>query len=111
MADKNMPEDKEQQLGPWGRLSRRVAYENPWISVFHDEVVDPAGQRGVYGVVSFKNRAIGILAVDDEQNVLTVTQYRYPLKKISLEIPEGGAAADEEPLDAARRGVARGNWV
>lgn len=98
-----MTSKKIQQFGPWARLHRRIAYENPWITVFHDEVIDPGKKEGVYGVVSFKNKAIGVLAVDEDNNVLTVSQYRYALAKNSLEIPEGGAAPNELPLDAAKR--------
>ena len=32
--------------GPWTRRSRRVAYENPWITVWHDEVTRPDGSPG-----------------------------------------------------------------
>ena len=35
---------------------RRVAYENPWITVWHDEVTRPDGNPGIYGVVHFANR-------------------------------------------------------
>src|SRR5262249_42569095 len=35
--------------------------------------------------------------------VLLVGQYRYTLDVYSWEVPEGGAAAGEDPLEAARR--------
>ncbi len=98
-----MTQKKVERFGPWSRLDRRLAYENSWINVYHDEVIDPGGEPGVYGVVSFKHRAIGVLAIDDAENLLTVSQYRYPLKKVSLEIPEGGASPGEDPLEAAKR--------
>jgi 8-oxo-dGTP pyrophosphatase MutT (NUDIX family) len=86
---------------PWVRLSRRVAYENKWIRVLHDEVTRPDGQPGIYGVVSFLNRAIGVVAIDERDRVLLVGQYRYPLDQYSWEIPEGGAPRDEDPLAGA----------
>ena len=43
-----------------------------------------------------------ILAVEDGMLYL-VGQYRYPLERYSWEIPEGGCAAGEDPLQAARR--------
>src|SRR5205823_1214004 len=43
------------------------------------------------------------VAVDAEGRVVLVGQYRYALDLYSWEIPEGGAAAGEDPLDAARR--------
>src|SRR5689334_18373002 len=36
---------------PWQRVNRRIAYENAWIEVYHDEVVMPDGEPGVYGVI------------------------------------------------------------
>src|ERR1035437_9335715 len=29
------------ETNPWRRVSRRVAYENPWLELYHDEVVRP----------------------------------------------------------------------
>lgn len=88
---------------PWIRRSRRVAYENPWIVVQHDEVQRPDGAPGIYGVVHYRNRAIGIVARDEQKRVILVGQYRYTLDLYSWEIPEGGGPLDEEPLSAAQR--------
>ena len=92
--------------GPWQRLDRRVAYENPWLTVWHDEVIRPDGAPGIYGVVHFANRAIGVLAIDERDLVLLVGQHRYPLDAYSWEIPEGGGGPDESALDAAKRELA-----
>jgi 8-oxo-dGTP pyrophosphatase MutT (NUDIX family) len=88
---------------PWTRLARRVAYENAWITVWHDDVVRPDGRPGIYGVVHYRNRAVGVVALDEHDRVLLVGQYRYTLDLYSWELPEGGAAAGEEPLAAAKR--------
>jgi 8-oxo-dGTP pyrophosphatase MutT (NUDIX family) len=102
---------------PWTRLSRRVAYENPWIAVWHDEVVRPDGEPGIYGVVHYRNRAVGVVALDERDHVLMVGQYRYTLDLYSWELPEGGAAPDEQPLEAAQRelleetGCSAASWV
>ncbi|MGI8566404.1 MAG: NUDIX domain-containing protein [Pyrinomonadaceae bacterium] len=92
----------DETINPWRTLSSQKIYDNPWISVREDAVIRPDGQEGIYGVVSFKNTAIGVLAVE-EGFIYLVGQYRYPLGEYSWEIPEGGCAEDEEPLDAARR--------
>lgn len=87
---------------PWQTFATREVYDNDWISVREDAVIRPDGEQGIYGVVHFKNRAIGILAIEDDY-VYLVGQYRYPLEQYSWEIPEGGCAEGEDPLDAARR--------
>lgn len=89
--------------GPWTRRARGVAYENAWITVWHDDVIRPDGAPGVYGVVHFANVAAGVLALDELDRVLLVGQHRYALDTYSWEIPEGGVPAGETALDGARR--------
>lgn len=88
---------------PWSTLSSQLVYDNPWISVTEHHVINPSGGRGIYGVVHFKNRAIGIVPIDDEGHTWIVGQYRYTLNHYSWEIPEGGGNLEEDPLSAAQR--------
>lgn len=90
-------------VGPWLRHARRVAYQNAWISVYHDEVTRPDGQPGIYGVVHFANVAVGVVAIDEQDRVALVGQHRYPFDEVSWEIPEGGSPRAEDPLEGARR--------
>ena len=100
---------------PWRTLASREVYDNIWIHVREDAVIRQDGEQGIYGVVHFKNIAIGILAIEDEFLYL-VGQYRYPLDRYSWEIPEGGCREGEEPLAAAQReleeetGLRAANW-
>jgi ADP-ribose pyrophosphatase len=110
-------DDKEPVTsGPWSRRTRRAAYENDWITVWHDEVTRPDGTPGIYGVVHFENLAAGVLAIDDRDRVLLVGQHRYTLDAYSWEIPEGGVPIGETPLEGARRelreetGVTAADW-
>jgi hypothetical protein len=102
--------------GPWTTLSEHVAYETPWIAVSHHDVVDPGGRQGVYGVIHFKNLAVGILPLDAQGNTWIVGQYRYPLEAYSWEIPEGGGQRDVPPLESAKRelreetGIVAARW-
>lgn len=94
------PEDPS---NPWKTVSTRPIYDNPWISVREDDVIRPDGRPGIYGVVSYKNRAIGVLPVDETGDVWLVGQYRYTIDEYSWEIPEGGGPLDESPEIAAAR--------
>ncbi len=102
--------------GPWTRRSRRTAYQNAWVTIWHDEVTRPDGEPGIYGVVHFANLAAGVLVLDEADRVLLVGQHRYALDAWSWEIPEGGVPAGETALDGARRelleetGVEASEW-
>ncbi|MCP4441951.1 MAG: NUDIX hydrolase [Aureispira sp.] len=89
---------------PWKTLQSKPIYDNPWINVTEHDVLNPAGNPGIYGVVSFKNIAVGILPLDKDLNTWLVGQYRYSLNEYSWEIPEGGCPiASEDILTSAKR--------
>lgn len=88
---------------PWTTLSAEDIYENPWIKLEEHQVLNPAGGKGIYGKVHFKNKAIGIVALDDDLNTWLVGQYRYTLNEWSWEIPEGGGPLHIGVLESAKR--------
>ena len=89
--------------GPWTRLTSRPVCQNPRIAVREDQVITPTGSRGIYGVVHRRNRAAGILPVDDRGQTVPVGQYRYTLDSYSWEIPAGGVPEGESLLAGAQR--------
>lgn len=93
----------EQHPNPWKTLSTRPLYDNPWISVREDQVINPKGGKGIYGVVHFKNKAIGIIPVDEEGYTWLVGQYRYALEEYCWEIPMGGGPLAIDTLESAKR--------
>ncbi|MFL5708450.1 MAG: NUDIX domain-containing protein, partial [Chloroflexota bacterium] len=109
-------DDPPKPIGPWIRNARRVAYENAWLTIWHDDVTRPDGAPGIYGVVHFANLAAGVLVLDDDDRVLLVGQHRYALDAYSWEIPEGGVPDGETALDGTRRelreetGVEAADW-
>jgi 8-oxo-dGTP pyrophosphatase MutT (NUDIX family) len=88
---------------PWKTLHSAQKYDNPWIRVVEHQVLNAAGQPGIYGTVHYKNIAIGIVPVDRDGSTWLVGQYRYPLRAYSWEVPAGGGALDVDPLVSARR--------
>ncbi len=101
MTDPELPIDPTDS--PWRRRSRQTVYENAWLSVLHDEVDRPDGRPGIYGVVHFRNQAVAIVALDEQDRVALVGQWRYTLDAYSWELPEGGVPPNESALDGARR--------
>lgn len=88
---------------PWTVKSSQKIYENPWISVKEDQVINPSGGEGIYGTVHFKNKALGIVPLDENNNTYLVGQYRYPLEEYSWEIPMGGGLIGIDILESAQR--------
>ncbi|MGD1889121.1 MAG: NUDIX domain-containing protein [Cyclobacteriaceae bacterium] len=88
---------------PWQTLHRKQVYDNPWIEVYEDQVINPRGGKGIYGIVSFKNLAIGVIPIDEEMHTWLVGQYRYTLDEYSWEIPMGGGSKANSPLESAKR--------
>lgn len=88
---------------PWTTLRGRQVYSNPWIEVTEYDVLNPAGKPGIYGKVHFKNKAIGVVPVDEAGHIWLVGQYRYPLDQYSWEIPEGGGPLHLSSEESALR--------
>lgn len=98
-----MISDLPDENGPWKIKDRIIIHESPWLRLTDHHVTQPDGSDGVYGVVQFKNLAIGILPIDDAGNITLVGQHRFALAEYSWELPEGGGALDQPPLETAIR--------
>ncbi|WP_395736522.1 NUDIX domain-containing protein [Prosthecobacter sp.] len=92
-----------QHPNPWQTVSTLETYANPWIRVREDQVIKPTGGPGIYGVVEYKNIAVGVVPIDDEGYTWLVGQWRYCHGRYEWEIPEGGCPAGESPAETARR--------
>ncbi|MFN8323872.1 MAG: NUDIX hydrolase [Chitinophagales bacterium] len=90
-------------VNPWKKITSQVKYENPWIKIIEDQVKNPAGNDGIYGVVHFKTNAVAIIPLDENNNTWIVGQYRYPLNSYEWEVPEGGCPLGTSPADTAKR--------
>jgi 8-oxo-dGTP pyrophosphatase MutT (NUDIX family) len=88
---------------PWRVIKEKTVYDNPWITLSEYDVINPSGGKGIYGKVHFKNRAIGILPLDEDMNTYLVGQYRFVLDAYSWEIPEGGGPVETDLLVSAKR--------
>lgn len=87
----------------WNRLKSAVVYDNPWITVFDEKVLNPNGGESQYGRIHFKSKAIAIVPLDEDGNTWLVGQNRYTTDEYSWEVPMGGSDAGEDPIDTAKR--------
>ncbi len=90
----------------WPVSASEMKYESPYVSLGIDTIVDPDGGEHGRAVVR-PNNAIGILALDEDDRVLLVEQYRHPVRRRLLEIPAGTLdVPGESSLDASVRELA-----
>jgi ADP-ribose pyrophosphatase len=88
---------------PWKTLSTEVKYENPWIRIDESKIINPAGKDGIYGVVHFKNNAVAVIPLDENNNTWIVGQFRFTMNSYEWEVPEGGSPEHEDPMLTAHR--------
>lgn len=91
------------ETNPWTKKSEKIVYDNPWMTVREHQVIDPSGNDTIYGVVSAKHLAVGIIPLDEHDNTWLVGQFRYPLGLYSWEIVEGGGKFHIDPVESAKR--------
>lgn len=84
------------------QLSRQTIYQGKILSIYRDDVLLPNGKTGVREVADHPG-GVAIVAVDEDDNVLTVKQYRYVFSRTLEEIPAGKLERGEDPDEAALR--------
>lgn len=90
--------------GKWRVTASRYIHQDRWISLRADDcVTDEGAVVAPYYVLEYPDW-VEIVALDADDNVLLVKQYRHGLGDISLELPAGGMDPGEtDPVAAARR--------
>jgi len=97
------------------RIASERIYEGRILNLRRDRVRLPNGREAGREVVEHSG-AVAIIALDDDQHIYLVRQYRYPINQVTLEIPAGKLDAGEEPAACARRelaeevGLAAARW-
>ena len=98
------PDGSPHEESPWRRDARAERFRNPWFTIYEDRAWNvQAGRHFDYGIVSFANRAVGIVALEPDGRIWLVGQHRYPLAEFSWELPMGGVPLEECLVDGARR--------
>ena len=83
-------------------LSHRRVYTGHVLSLDVDEIEEPSGVRATREVVRHSGSVV-VLAVDGDDRLVLVKQYRYPAGQDLWEIPAGRQDPGESPEAGARR--------
>ena len=83
-------------------LSSEEVFSGKLLHVYRDAVRLPDGHESVREWIAHPG-AVVIIAVLDNGRLLFERQYRYPLRRVFLELPAGKIDRGEHPLDTARR--------
>jgi 8-oxo-dGDP phosphatase len=89
---------------PWRRDQRTERFANPFFTIYEDQVWNRRADRHFpYGIISFRNRAVGILPLEPDGRVWLVGQHRYATGEFSWELPMGGVPPELTLLDGAKK--------
>ncbi|MFQ6122244.1 MAG: NUDIX hydrolase [Dehalococcoidales bacterium] len=83
-------------------LSSQLIYDGRAVKLRVDTVQMASGRKTTREIVEHAN-CVAIIAVDADNNVLLVNQFRKPVEKELLEIPAGGIDPGEDPEATVRR--------
>lgn len=93
-------QEKKKEVKAWTTLSSEIVHRNAFYSIHHDKYVLPNGNIGDYYIFD-REASVFIVAVK-EGKILLGKQFRYPMKKWSIEIPGGGKKEGDSLLKAAK---------
>lgn len=87
-------------------IEKKVSSENVFdgrlLHVYKDVIELPNGHNSTREYIKHQG-AVCVVPVTDKMEVVAVRQYRYPIERVTIEIPAGKLDKGEEPLDAAKR--------
>jgi ADP-ribose pyrophosphatase len=89
----------------WPVVSSELVYDGPWVlRLYRDELTTPRGGEPFERVFLGLPGAAAVVAIDEDDRVLVVRQYRHAAQRRMVELPAGVLdVAGEDPLDVARR--------
>lgn len=83
-------------------VKKNLIYDGRILQLYNDEVSLPDGRKAHREYVNHSG-GCAVLAVDGEENVWLVEQYRYPYDEVLFEIPAGKRNQGEDPCACAVR--------
>lgn len=89
-------------MTPERTLASKQIYRGRAVNLRIDTVEKRSGRRTTREIVEHSD-CVAVVAMDEEDNVLLVRQFRKPVEKVLLEIPAGGIDPGEDAEECVRR--------
>lgn len=106
MTDQADPALLADVAGSWPVIESAVKYQATIVNVREDEIEAPDGERHRRDVIEHRG-AVAVVAVDADDRILLLHQYRHPVAARLIELPAGLLdSAHEDQLETAKRELA-----
>jgi len=89
-------------LKPEKKLASQQIYRGHAVNIRVDTVEKANGKKTTRDVVEHSD-CVAVVALDEQDNIILVRQFRHAVDRFLLEIPAGGIDTGEEPTDSVRR--------
>ena len=83
-------------------IDKKIVYNGDFLKMRVDEIKLPNEKISSMEFIEHSDAAC-VLAIDDDNNILMVKQYRYPISQIMYEVPAGKMDENETPIECANR--------
>lgn len=106
-TEMKISKDSDLHRNAWSVTGSRYVLRDQWLTVRADDCITARGtMRAPYYVIE-KADFVAVLALDVNDHVILVRQYRHGLRAMSIELPGGILdVEDNDPVAAARRELA-----
>lgn len=84
------------------KVSSEYIFDGKLLQVYRDTISLPNGNEATREYIKHQG-AVAVVPVTDDNEIIAVRQYRYPIGRVTIEIPAGKLDKGEEPLTAAKR--------
>jgi ADP-ribose pyrophosphatase len=93
-------------IKPYTTVSKKLVFDSKYMKVYEDEFLDTKGNEGKYYYYysQYETDMVHAVGVDKStENLILTRQYRYPVKKIVIDVAGGAIDKGESNEDAAVR--------
>ena len=104
----------------WPVTESKDVYRGNWVVALRSDRIrhpdEPDGETFERIILEHPG-AVVVLAIDEEERAVCLSQYRHPARRRFVELPAGVIDTDEEPLEVGRRelreeaGLEAGEWT